>query len=69
MKINLSQLNATSKVTQLNNFIFLKFRIIILKKMHSNLRMYCVLKKRTEFYFATNQKENLEILNHGKLFS
>jgi hypothetical protein len=45
-------LNATLKLAQLSSFIFLKFRIIILKKMHSNLRMYCALKKCTEFYFA-----------------
>jgi hypothetical protein len=57
MKITLLRLNATLKVAQLISFIFLKFRIIILKKMHSNLRMYCVLKKCTEFYFAILSRE------------
>jgi hypothetical protein len=32
MKIKLLRLNATLKVAQLGSFIFLKFRIIILKK-------------------------------------
>jgi hypothetical protein len=52
MKIKLLRLNETLKVAQLSSFIFLKFRIIVLKKMHSNFRMYCVLRKCTEFYFA-----------------
>jgi hypothetical protein len=52
MKINLSQLKATFKVAQLSKFIFLKFRIIVLKKCIRNFRMYFVLKKCTVFFFA-----------------
>jgi hypothetical protein len=38
-----------------------------LKKMHSNFRMYCVLKKCTEFYFADQITKLLFLLSKKSL--